>query len=160
MDVYTAGTFKTRVFARTLFGLHCRVRDHESHENHAAVRRFKNRKTFYNVIVIRKGPKDNLSINLHIIYETKDHTAVTKGLCLKKILFNYCSPIISGDQRTNRISLKKISFNSQYLFISRDHRTNRLSLEKNSFNTFSLITRCDFVAYGQGMQKTLQRFFM
>jgi hypothetical protein len=23
-----------------------------------------------------------------------------------------------------------------------------------------IITRCDFVAYGQGMQKTLQRFFM
>jgi hypothetical protein len=23
-----------------------------------------------------------------------------------------------------------------------------------------LVTRCDFVAYGQGMQKTLQRFFM
>jgi hypothetical protein len=23
-----------------------------------------------------------------------------------------------------------------------------------------VITRCDFVAYGQGMQKTLQRFFM
>jgi hypothetical protein len=25
---------------------------------------------------------------------------------------------------------------------------------------FLFITRCDFVAYGQGMQKTFQRFFM
>jgi hypothetical protein len=27
-------------------------------------------------------------------------------------------------------------------------------------NHTRVITRCDFVAYGQGMQKTLQRFFM
>jgi hypothetical protein len=27
-------------------------------------------------------------------------------------------------------------------------------------NLPTFITRCDFVAYGQGMQKTLQRFFM
>jgi hypothetical protein len=60
-----------------------------------------------------------------------------------RILFG----VVKKDWKRNKIVLPVLSF-----LLSK--------VRVNKPQTSPVITRCDFVAYGQGMQKTFQRFFM